>query len=148
MSTALETPIISRERISNQMSYPIGYEFLKEHFGFIAQWRDASFNFRARPTTFASEFMHLIALQQPYPILRLERCPSSTVPAHWAFTVFPVQRSLKIAARSHLASASSIDTLIAFVSRTPTHPHAYNRCEVVFDPASQTCAASILYALS
>jgi hypothetical protein len=148
MTTALENPIISRERISNQMSYPIGYEFLKAHFGFVAQWRDASFDFRARPTTFASEFTHLLAVQQPYPILRLERCPSDTVQAHWAFTVFPVQRALKSAARSHLASASSIATLVAFLSRTPTHPHAYNRCEVVFDPASQTCTTSILHALS
>lgn len=64
-------PHIIRNTISQRMSFPVGYELLRDHFGTLSQWDDARFYFSAHPTAFASQFAAILSSRQPYTILRV-----------------------------------------------------------------------------
>ena len=132
------------------MAYPFGFEFLREHFDHLQDWQEARFYFSAHPTTFASEFASILREGKPYIIFRMERRPDTFlprhIPAHWEFTVYPVERGLKSKAREALC-LNALAILRDFSFRSLTHPHYYNRCNALFDPTHGTCSAKVLHEL-
>ncbi len=135
-------PDIFRDRISHKLAFPIGYEFLREHFGELAGWAGARFWFLANTTIFASEFARILRTQVPYPILsvghRMEQHSPRYVPAHMEFAVYPVARQLKSVARAALAP-ELLAILRAFAARERDYDRSVNRVDVLFDPVEVTC---------
>jgi len=148
MSTIPEEPHIVRCRISQEMAFPVGYELLREHFGSTPRWSEARFYFCDSPTTFASKFAHILRSREPYRILRLEHRAEehvfSHLPAHWCFTIYPVQRDLKNAARTALVD-QSFATLHRFIATAPTHQKYSKSVDVILDPSDGTCRAEQLW---
>ena len=153
MPSDTTTPIdsqIVRSRISCKMTFPVGYEFLREHFQDFPHWAEARFYFRSHPTFRASGFTALLRAQKPYPILRLEHRFEDWVPprppTHWHFTIYPVLRELKSIAYRGLVGGP-LATLQHFVAHVPTYDGYHNQVEVLFDPADGTCKAEIAWPL-
>jgi hypothetical protein len=150
MTTESEKPRIARSRISKNLGFPVGYELLRQHLATAMPLSEIRFSFCSHPTVFASEFTRMLANQQPHCILRVERrhaVQSPTVqPAHWHFTVYPVPREQKSAARSALI-ATAFPKLRDFISRAPTHANYYNRVDAIFDPVERTIRAEPLWGL-
>ena len=149
MTTTPESPHIIRNRISQEMAFPVGYELLREHFGTSPHWPAARFSFTAHPTTFASEFARILRAQEPYCVLRVEhrteRHFSPYQPAQWHFTVYPVLRHLKSIARSALIGGFA--ELRNFIARAPSHSDYYNRSDAFFEPVAGTCVTAQLWPL-
>ena len=142
------TPVILRNRLSHEMAYPVGYEFLREHFGVVVDSAETRLRFRAHPTAFASEFAEVLRTGEPYPILRLDRNsqahPNDQPPAHWEFIVCPVVSRLRSAARAAFV-AGALAEMQDFVACCPTHWNYHNSCFALFDPAERVCKVSQLH---
>ncbi|MEP6667880.1 MAG: hypothetical protein ABJF10_01935 [Chthoniobacter sp.] len=132
------------------MAFPSGYELLREHFGDLTGWSEATFYFCAHPTTFASEFTRILDERRPYIILRVEYRGAALFSAHSSaglcFTIYPVRREFKRVARGGLA-AGLLDAMQQFIRLVPTYPNYYNRMDATFDSAAGSCATERLYEL-
>jgi hypothetical protein len=121
---------------------------LREKFGDVAGWSEATFYFASHPTTFASEFTQILTTREPYCILRLEyrgaALFSAQSSAGWCFTIYPVRRELKNAARGALAT-NAFDVVRSLMMLARTHSHYYNRVDAIFDPQAGLCTTERLY---
>ena len=141
-------PQIWRDHIARGMAFPVGYEFLQEHFGVPVKAAETVLWFRAHPTTFASKFAEVLRQAEPYPILCVERRSQSRhkdqKPAHWQFSVHPVESRLRSVARAAL-EPGAVAELRHFLARCPTHSAYDNYCIALFDPAEGTCKMEQLH---
>ena len=73
LEAAPAMPHIVREPIPRDLAFPVGFEFLRAHFGTVVGTPETVLWFRAHPTPSSSEFAEVLRGAEPYPILRVQR---------------------------------------------------------------------------
>jgi hypothetical protein len=128
-------PRITRDKLSREMAFPLGYKVLERAFGDLPQWARCEFWFQARPTYWASDFAATLAAAEPYPMACVRHRSS---PSGFSIYVYPVARALKSIARESFIS-SAADAFRQFIVAEQVAPNFRDLRAAFFDPVLHVC---------